>query len=332
MSETEFWQNVAAYADGELTGRDRDLVEARLAEDSAVQAAVARWQALRSAANRVIAHQQVPPALRDRIVAQLAGEQKPRIIPIWRISGTVLAAAAALILAIVYGIPGTGPGGGSAQASAVAAADLAKIYRMSACAQHIDCFKVAGMSPAEAARAISQRPGFEYVHKLPDFADRGFVLAGATDCPRSHNIPGVHVYFERKTAHLDGKVQPEEVVSFFSMSCQVALRNCDGQPCMGKRCCPRRPDRQLTVARTGDAVNVLKWDEPGGSFAVASQIGEQELVDLVETVDVAALFQHLAPQRRLPGEWPFGHEVPAVLFGALALLPMVGLLLPLRRR
>jgi hypothetical protein len=77
------------------------------------------------------------------------------------------------------------------------------------------------------------------------------------------------------------------VVSFFLVACPVALDGCT-DTISPEGCRFQHPERQYAVARLEDGLTVIKWDESGCSFAVCSAQTPAELVDLADSVSVAA--------------------------------------------
>jgi hypothetical protein len=103
-------RDLAALADGLLTGRRRAALEARVARDPALAAALARQRIVASATRDRAATVSAPSSLRERVDAaqRTRASSRPRraLVP-------AVAALAVAVLAAVLVLPGGAPGGPS---------------------------------------------------------------------------------------------------------------------------------------------------------------------------------------------------------------------------
>lgn len=331
MNRSEIGSYLEAYADGELTGAELRRVEAHLAQNPADHAIIDRWRAVRAAAQRGFESEPIPFGLHGRMRDALARDVEDRgIIRLWPTLGAVAAAAAAIALAFVFGVPGFRSDAwnpaGVPVTPVVAAGDLATIYKVSACREKIDCFHVAGMNAKEAEATIAAKVPFG-VH-IPDLSGLGYRLAGASDCPLKMNIPAVHVYYDRSAADTPQATDPQDVVSFFPMKGRVKVTECSRTCAPGG--CNKHPKRHYSVASNVDHVTILVWHECAASYAVASALQEDDLVRLVDSVDVAALMPANAPAyaTSIRGETNVSPAAAAALGALLPIVPLVGRRLP----
>ena len=285
MNRAELKQHLADYADGELAEEFRPEVEAHLSENPANQAEVSHWQNLRRSAWRGLMAEPLPAGLHERLVERLAAERRGSY-QVWRMAGTTMAAAAVVLLSVIFTL--SKPGGPNGMvATRVAVGDLTHVYHGCACAHRHDSFKLAGMMPTQAVGVLNKQPDLDFAIYVPNLSSSGFRLAGACDCLRKMTgINGVHAWYERKQPEEGQPSRPEDVLSFFSIACSVKLCGCP-KTCSG-HCLPHQ-QRKYIVAHTTDDTTILKWEEHACSFAVCSVLKPKELIRVVDTVDVAAL-------------------------------------------
>ena len=165
-------QHLAIYADGELPNDLHRDIEARLALDAESRMEVDRWRALRRCANRGLSCE-APPAgwrerLTERIDAARSARHRRRIL---RLSLTVTAAAAVVVLALVAGTPGNQAVSGSlAELPTVTADRVAAIYRKCALTHHHDPEHMCGRSRQEIEQLLAQSPEVRFASHVPDLS------------------------------------------------------------------------------------------------------------------------------------------------------------------
>jgi anti-sigma factor RsiW len=275
MNDVERSIQLAAYADGELNGGTRERVEEMLAESAECREELKAHQDLRLRVHYVVSSEPVPEGLRDRIVSRLRALAAARG---WRRlltpSRMALAAAAVLLLAVGWRMMG-GSGGSDAlpaiAAVEIAAEEFAVIHQRCANERRHDEFKLGDTVPAVASNRVLQRVRFAVA--VPDLSSRGYALHGVCSCSPQAEVQVVHAFYRPDAGDAD-------TLSLFSTNPPVRLRASDGTTPGA------RSKRVYELART-DGVQVLKWDEAGGSFALCSRIDSAEaLCDLAESIHV----------------------------------------------
>ncbi|MFH1745864.1 MAG: hypothetical protein ABIG44_02355 [Planctomycetota bacterium] len=319
MSESEIQRHLADYADGELDADLRPDVEAYLHEHPQARAEVNRWQALRSSAERGLNAESVPDELHTRLLHNLAIHQSHDKIRPWRIYAPLTAVAAALLL-VIYMWP-SNPVAGPAP-KLLSASKLVTLYQHCALGHKHDDFGLSGKSATAATTILANNSKVGFTIHLPDLAPKGYQLQGVCMCKPGKNIRGIHAYYAKRDLPVD-PAHPENVVSFFSLCSRVKL--CDSRgTCCGHEC-PGRDARQYEVALVDEQFTVLKWDEFTCSFAVCSQLAQQELVQIIDSAPLVAL-NLSSPPAVASATRPIG--ITALIGSGLATL----LMLPYRRR
>ncbi len=278
---------LAVYADGELAAKLRAPVEAHLADCQKCRTEVERWQALRRCAQRAIASEALPPGLEQRLRQRLhtqSGTARRRLIK-FVVPG--LAAAAVIVVAVLLYLPGSGGGSVALAAVDVSAEDFARIYRKCAVDGHHDSHNCRGMSAQDARELLARELGFKPL--VADLSAHGYVLGGACKCFPVRDLRVIHVHYLSQDTQA-------QVVSLFSADRRVRLKAAspfNGAPDRG------RPDRSYEVAQAGQ-VNVLKWDEQRVSFALCSQMEQEQLLELAGAADFARFLRQLPAYARGP--------------------------------
>lgn len=274
--------HLAIYADGELAAELYPTVEAHLAECQKCRMEVERWQVLRRCAQRVVASEALPPGLEQRLRQRLhtqSGTARRRLIK-FVVPG--LAAAAVIVVAVSLYLPGVVQGA----AVDVSAEDFARVYHKCAVAKHHDSHNCRGMSAQDARELLARELGFKPL--VADLSAHGYVLEGACKCFPVHEVRVIHVHYLSQDTQA-------QVVSLFSADRCVRLKAgspFNGAPDRG------RPDRSYEVAQAGQ-VNVLKWDEQRGSFALCGQIQQEELLELAGSAHFARFLRQLPIYARI---------------------------------
>jgi anti-sigma factor RsiW len=218
MTHAEIEKLLPAYADSQLDEPQRSEVAAAVAASPQLQAAVARWQALRQLAHRHHAAITLPPGFEDRIRHQLAQEAAPRSAAsanatsrrdrgtILKLGLAVTAAAAAVLIAVFTWSPEPAPVFGGP----VVAVDTLWQEHVHCIEMRADAYHVRGMAPAEARRVLAGEVDMPFV--LPDLTELGWELYGANPCRLRANgqqIALTHVMY-RSTS------DPQKFASFFT--------------------------------------------------------------------------------------------------------------------
>jgi len=318
MKPSELRLHLPTYADDELPPALRAEVDQCLATDPGSRAEVERWKALRRGAQRALQSEPLPADLRDRLLERLATtRRRGRLLRLGPVVGTL--SAAALIMIGVFAWWSTGRS--DVPPALLTPERLARIYQRCALERHHDPFQLAHKSPREAAATLAKEPRVTYALNIPDLSSAGFHLEGVCLCPPSDGVQGVHAYYERNDADQRPDRHPQDVVSFFSLARRVRLDRCSTLCKSGRG--PQHPQREYVVASTGDDVTVLKWDEQSRSYAICSALRSDELMQIVDRLNVAALSPS-SPAGLATGATPhvahFTIAVAALAAGALSLV------------
>lgn len=275
--------HLAGHADGELAAELYPTVEAHLAECQKCRMEVERWQVLRRCAQRVVASEALPPGLEQRLRQRLRTQSRTTRHRLIKFMVPGLAAAAVIVVAVSLYLPGVVQGA----AVDVSAEDFARVYHKCAVARHHDSHNCRGMSAHDAREFLARGLSFEPL--VADLSAHGYVLEGACECFPVHEVRVIHV-------HYLGQDTRAQVVSLFSADRRVRLKT--GSPFRGEGD-RGHPDRFYEVAKAGQ-VNVLKWDEQRGSFALCSQMEREQLLELAGSVDFARFLRELRAYARGP--------------------------------
>ncbi len=280
-------RHLAIYADGELAAELYPAVEAHLAECQKCRTEVERWQVLRRCAQRAIASEVLPPGLEQRLRQRLRSQSQTARRRLIRFVVPGLAAAAVIVVAVLRYVPGGGGGSVALAAVDVSAEDFARVYRKCAVARHHDSHNCRGMSAQGARELLARELGFKPL--VADLSAHGYVLEGACECFPVHEVRVIHVHYRSQDTQA-------QVVSLFSADRRLRLKACSR--CRGK-CSHGQAERSYEVAQAGD-VNVLKWNEQQGSFALCSQMEQEQLLELAGSVDFARFLRELPAYARGP--------------------------------
>jgi hypothetical protein len=285
MTQPEVFRELATYADGEVDEVLRAELDRAVASDPEFQAAVARWQALRQCARRAVASEPVPGDLQDRIRRALAHQRRLRLFRWWGLSGLALASAALLVLLLVRPAPPpvVSPDGGVV---VLHPADFARIYEKCGYTHHHSITEIGERRPADVAQEVKMWADIDFPVYLPDISSEGFRLAGVCRCfPRERTgIRTVHANYVRGEFSPGTSSPPENVVSLFSMSGRIELAQ-QQRICASGQSCGQQ--RHYFVARVGENVTVIKWDEAQSSLVACSCIPQEELMELVDSAELA---------------------------------------------
>lgn len=277
MSDSDTSRDLAAYADGELSGAALRRVDAAIAADPSVREAVSHHQALRSLVRGAIDSQPVPADLRQRLRVRLAA-QPSGLAGLWsvlRAPRAGLALAASIVLVLFFRGGGMSAPRGEARAGVTpfAPADFSAVHRKCAASAPHDDLKLATHSPHSAIARLSQL--YDSRVALPDLRGVGFDLAGVCRCFPRDDIRVIHACYR-------GEGAPPVIVSFFWLEKPILLES--GSPCGtggGGRACRRYESGQV------DDVRILKWNEGGHGFAVVARLDENRLRSIARSVAVA---------------------------------------------
>lgn len=278
MSDFDTSRDLAAYADGELSGAALRRIDAAIAADPTVREAVSQHQALRSLVRGAIDSQPVPAELRQRLRVRLAA-QPSGLGSLWSILRSPragLALAASIVLVLFFRGAETPAPRGEARASVTpfAPSDFTAVHRKCAANAPHDDLKLAKHTPHAAITHLSQV--FDSRVALPDLRGVGFDLAGVCRCFPRDDIRVIHACYRGDGA------QPV-IVSFFWLEKPIVLESCS--PCGsrggGGRACRRYQSGQV------DDVHILKWNEGGRGFAVVARLDENRLRSIARSVAVA---------------------------------------------
>ncbi|HRS27362.1 MAG TPA: hypothetical protein P5255_03765, partial [Phycisphaerae bacterium] len=242
------------------------------------------WQALRQCARRAVASEPVPGDLKGRICRALAHQRRLRLFRWWGLSGLALASAALLVLLLVRPTPpAVFPDNGVV---VLHPADFARIYEKCGYTHHHSITEIGERRPADVAQEVKMWADIDFPVYLPDISSEGFRLAGVCRCfPRERTgIRTVHANYVRGEFSPGTSSPPENVVSLFSMSGRIELAQ-QQRICASGQSCGQQ--RHYFVARVGENVTVIKWDEAQSSLVVCSCIPQEELVELVDSTKLA---------------------------------------------
>ena len=284
MTQPEVFRELATYADGEVDEVLRAELDRAVASDPEFRAAVARWQALRQCARRAVASEPVPGDLKGRICRALAHQRRLRLFRWWGLSGLALASAALLVLLLVRPTPpAVFPDNGVV---VLHPADFARIYEKCGYTYHHSLTEIGERRPAEVAQEVETWSDIDFPVYLPDISSEGFRLAGVCRCfpPERTGIRTVHANYVRGEFSPVTSSPPENVVSLFSMSGRIELAQ-QQRICAAVRSCGQQ--RHYFVARVGENVTVIKWDEAQSSLVACSCIPQEELMELVDSAELA---------------------------------------------
>ncbi len=285
MTQPEVLRELATYADGEVDEVLRAELDRAVASDPEFRAAVARWQALRQCARRAVASEPVPGDLKGRICRALAHQRRLRLFRWWGLSGLALASAALLVVLLVRPTPpAVFPDNGVV---VLHPADFARIYEKCGYTYHHSLTEIGERRPVEVAQEVKTWSDIDFPVYLPDISSEGFRLAGVCRCfpPERTGIRTVHANYVRGEFSPGTSSPPENVVSLFSMSGRIELAQ-QRRICASDQGCGH-PQRHYFVARVGENVTVIKWDEAQSSLVVCSCIPQEELVELVDSAELA---------------------------------------------
>ncbi|HUU98511.1 MAG TPA: zf-HC2 domain-containing protein [Phycisphaerae bacterium] len=278
--------HLAIYADGELAAELRPAVEAHLAECQKCRVQVERWQALRGCVRRAVVSEALPAGLEQRLRHRLRDQSWTARRRLIKFVVPGLATAAVIVVAVLLYLPGGGGGSVALAAVDVSAEDFARVYRKCAVAKHHDSHNCRGMSAQDARELLARELGFKPL--VADLSAHGYMLEGACKCFPVHDLRVIHVHYRSQDTQA-------QVVSLFSADRCVRLKA--GSPFRGEGD-RGRPDRSYEVAKSGQ-VNVLKWDEQRGSFALCSQMEQEKLLELAGSVDFARFLRQLPIYARI---------------------------------
>jgi len=270
-----------------LAAELRAPVEAHLAECQKCRTEVERWQALRRCAQRAVASEALPAGLEQRLRQRLHTQSRTARRRLFTFVGTGLAAAAVIMVALLLYLPGGGGGAVALAAIDVSAEDFAQIYRKCAMAGHRDSHNCRGMSAQDATEFLARELGFKPL--VADLSAHGYVLEGACECFPVRDVRMIHVRYRSQDTQ-------DQFVSLFSANRRIRLKACSR--CRGK-CGHGQAERSYEVAQAGQ-VNVLKWDAQRRSFALCSQMEQEELLELAGSVDFARFLRELPAYARGP--------------------------------
>lgn len=278
MDREEARELLPLITDGELDTARAAEVDALLEESPELRTELEQWAALRSCAHRGLCANSLPPELKNRVLASISTPAASRG-RIFRLLPTLVALAALVMLAVIFRddllrSPTRNSTVAPAQAGVVSADDFAIIYRHCAIEHPHNMYAIGDNKLAAARESIGCKLGFYPV--VPDLTDAGFVVQGCCSCFPQHpnGLQVAHVFY-RETGQ-------GHVVSFFALSKLVRVKQCSN--------CAHHPGdtRPYETSPAGN-VMVLKWDDGPYSYAVVGQLGVDELRQLANRIDVAAI-------------------------------------------
>jgi anti-sigma factor RsiW len=279
MNEREVRQLLPAYLDGSLSADEKAAVQAALDGSADLGRELEQWRSLRGCVRRVTEAEAVPAGLCDCIAGKIA---QARGSLLWRRIGAMAAVATAAM--IVIGVAmwqfnwlGTRPSGANPGSSSTAryvsidGDEFARLFlacrkATKATAHHEDLVADAKLLNVK----LIPPKGF-----LTDATGRTYELCETCSCMK---IKSVNVLL----AHYHNTQDPSDALTVFTLSKQVRMQACrkwDSTKC--------KSGRGYEIKHCDD-VNVVKWDESSTSYAIASGRSTNELIDLAETVDIAA--------------------------------------------
>jgi hypothetical protein len=264
-------EKLARYADNELDAPERAALESEIARSPELAAEVARWKALRCCAGRAMRDCCVSASfearLRDKVgrAGSFSGSRTYKV-------ASVLAVAAAIILFFVFRSPRpSAPRPGIALAGVVSPERFADVYE-SCAKKHHDGVKLESAC-AKSAEALATQMCCGYQVAVPDLTSLGYNLAGMCRCLDESGVHALHVYYQ-------SEADPNVLLSLFSVSRCTPLAECSKS-----HCCVTQRDYEFSSVH---GVTVLRWDERGGHYAMASEQKPEALAELAAGVRVAS--------------------------------------------
>lgn len=290
MSCSEYRRHLPDYADDALASPLRERTAAHLAGCPACRVEVDAWRALRSAAAAGHAAIRIPPGLAGRIAASIGHAHKPvtrppRIVSTARarilIAGLCAAASIGFTAVVAYRTFWVSPYPGNprpaldASLAAFSPDVLAQVYERCACQmQHNELLQGDGAIQAEKDRLCASR---KFAVLLPNLEPLGYRLAGICECPKDQKMRVVHAFY-RATG------DAAQFLSIFSFPQRVRFEACNNH--MGQ--CGKKDKRTYEVYRDEPRhVVLLKWDENKCSYALCSNLSQDQLQSIADQMKVA---------------------------------------------
>lgn len=278
MTRSQRQSQIAAYADGELSGADAARLEKFLAEQPELLAAVETQRSIRAAAHRDFASVAVPAGLREHVVAQIGGERRAARSQRWRLFSAAGFAAAAVVMLTANLVGDDFWARGwiapvPAALQPLSADDLVAIFEGCDDEGVHDEFRVAGKSVVNANQLLGPLGLFPKVGMhLPNLDAQQFALAGVCRCGPANDLNGLHAAYVRAADHRH--------VSLFLLGKSVQLTT-GGAPVAQYE----SPKRKYQVAALRDDVVVVKWTERHTSIVLCAKLPAGELVALADGFD-----------------------------------------------
>ncbi len=277
MNCSEVQPHLPVLSDGELMPDLQQPVEAHLSGCAKCRDTVERWRALRAAASRAANSFSVPAGLDEQISLALAAERGAALRQ-RRWAGSPLIAAAAVLLVAVslwkFGLlPAQQANPVDVAGLIVSPAQLVKFYGSCTGQRHCDTFQIRQEPVAVVRTSIPNQVKFSVA--VPDLADRGYWIDGGCTCLKLKEMRNrtMHVYYRR--------ADDPNPVSIFSIPEQVRF---PGPP----ESATRDGKRVYQEAVSNDVV-VLMWSEEDGCYAACAKLPKDELYELVDSLDIAAV-------------------------------------------
>lgn len=290
MNCSEHRRHLPAFADDALLSPLRERVAAHLADCAGCRAEVEAWRALRGTAAAVHGAIRTPPGLAGRIAASIGHAQPVAVRPARPSSGRLRVVVAGLCAAASIGFMATvayrtfwaSPYADhprtavDATLAAFSPDVLAQVYERCACQlQHNELYKSGDAIQAEKDRLCSSR---KFAVLLPNLEPLGYQLAGICECPKDQSLRVVHAFYR---ARGDGA----QYLSIFSFPQRVRLEACNSHT--GR--CGNKDLRTYEVYRDEPRhVVLLKWDEKKYSYAMCSNLSQDQLQSIADQVKIAA--------------------------------------------
>jgi anti-sigma factor RsiW len=281
MDKADAREQLPLLADGELDETRAAELRAWVDQSPKLREELERWVALRDCACRGVRASAAPADLKQRVLASISGarSRRPRIIRL----APVLAAIAAMIALAIFlrgdllRSPARNSAPPAVAATLVHAGDFASIHQFCAVDGQHNEYATDDQKLASARESIRCKMNFTPV--VPDLSDAGFDVQGCCGCfPGSNKgLKAAHVFYR--------DVDQNRVVSFFALNQHVQVEGC-------KNCARHDGDaRPYAAALDGDLgdVVVLNWNDEAYSYAVVGRMKLDELRQLANRVDVAAL-------------------------------------------
>lgn len=289
MDCLEVQPHLPVLSDGELTPDLQEPVDAHLSGCAKCRATVERWAALRAAASRASSSFSVPSGLDQQISLVLAAERGATLRQRRWTGGRLISAAAVLLVAVSvwkFGlIPSPQVNPVDAASLIVSPAQFVKFYGACASEYHCDTFNIR-QEPVSVVRAsIADQVKFSVA--VPDLGDRGYQVDGGCTCMKLKELRDrtIHVYYRRNA-------DDPNPVSIFSIPGQVRF---PGPP----ESVTRDGKRVYQEAVSHDVV-VLMWSGKDGCYAVCAKLPKDELYELVDSLDFAAVIGRPPPSTLRP--------------------------------